>query len=282
MRITDAHQHFIRKEVSARKQRPPEVQRVLVQDYFPRDLRPLLDRAGVQDTVLVQSWPSMGNCHDMLQIAETHDWVAAAVGWVDLTDPQVGCTLDDLQRHPKFVGVRHQWESDADAGRLAQPDMLPGLKELERRGLRFDVLPKPPNWPYVAKLSEALPDLPMVIDHIGKPRICDGQFDDWAAMMQTWAQNPRMMCKLSGLVTEADRKNWKPADLKPYVEKAIEVFGVDRVMFGSDWPVCLLAASYLEWFEAFVSCIAGLDTTERAKVLGENARRFYGIAEDGG
>ncbi len=277
MRITDSHQHFIRKELSARKQRPPEVQRVLVQDYFPGDLRPLLDRVGVQDTVLVQNWSSMENCYDLLQTAEAHDWVIAVVGWVDLTDPELGRTLDELQRHHKFVGVRHQWEDDADPARLVQPDVLRGLKELERRGLRFDVLAKPPNWPYIARLSEALPDLPMVIDHLAKPRIRDGQFDDWAAMMQTAAQNPRMMCKLSGMVTEADRKNWKLADLRPYVEKAIELFGSERVMFGSDWPVCLLASSYAEVFATLMCCIAELSTMERARVLGENARRFYGI-----
>ena len=197
---------------------------------------------------------------------------------MDLADPAIGETLDQLQ-HPKLVGFRHQWHDEADPAWNVRPDVLRGLKELARRGLRYDLLVKPREWKYILQVAEAVPDLPLVIDHIAKPNIAARQFDDWAAAMKVAASIPRMHIKLSGMVTEADPANWKPSDLKPYVEKVVELFGAGRVMFGSDWPVCLLAArSYEEVFSALQICLAGLSEAEKALVLGENARRFYGLA----
>ncbi len=276
MRIVDAHQHFWQSKVSDILRLPPEMD-LLRRDYTPEDLKPLIDQVGVQQTVLVQSYSSMENTRDFLHIAEAHPWVAAVVGWVDLTDPGVGELLDSLRRHPKFKGVRHQWHDEPDAGWIVRDDVLRGLRELEARGIPFDLLPKEPNWQYIPRAAEAVPELPMVIDHIGKPGIAAGQFDDWAAVMARAARFPQIMCKLSGMVTEADWGRWKPADLKPYVERTLELFGVDRVMYGSDWPVCLLASSYSRVFDALQECLSGLSESERGMVLGENARRFYGI-----
>lgn len=128
-----------------------------------------------------------------------------------------------------------------------------------------------------SQVASAVPDLPLVVDHIGKPQIRVGQFDDWVAALARWAQIPQMTIKLSGMVTEADWHNWRPADLRPYVEKAIELFGVDRVMYGSDWPVCTLAGSYAQVLEASMACLTGLTPEEKAMVMGENAKRFYGM-----
>lgn len=276
MRIVDAHQHFWQPRVSDILGMPPETD-LLRRDYGPEDLKPLIDQVGVQQTVLMQSYSSMENTRDFLRIAEAHPWVAAVVGWVDLTDPGVGEQLDELRIHPKFKGVRHQWQDEPDPAWILRDDVLRGLRELEARGIPFDLLPKEPNWQYIPRAAEAVPELPMVIDHIGKPRIAAGQFDDWAAAMTRAARFPQIKCKLSGMVTEADWGRWKPADLKPYVEKTLELFGVDRVMYGSDWPVCLLASSYSRVLDALQECLSGLGESERGMVLGENARRFYGI-----
>ncbi len=276
MRILDAHQHFWQRKVFDILRLPPEMG-LLDREYTPEDLRPLMDQVGVQQTVLVQTYSSMENTRDFLRVAEAHPWVAAVVGWVDLADPGVGEQLDALRSHPKFKGVRHQWHDEPDAGWILRDDVLRGLRELAARGIPFDLLAKEPNWEYIPRVAEAAPGLPLVIDHIAKPRIADGQFDDWAVAMARAARYPQVMCKLSGMVTEADWGRWKPADLKPYVEKSIELFGVDRVMFGSDWPVCLLAGSYSQVFEALQQCLAGLTESEREKVMGGSARRFYGI-----
>jgi L-fuconolactonase len=282
MVITDAHQHFWTKDVIAglfeKLGVPLDSVEVIVRDFEPVDLKPWLDKLGISQTVVVQVNATLENTRDFLDRADRNDWIGGVVGWVDLADPAIGETLDRLQ-HPKLVGFRHQWHDEADPAWNVRPDVLRGLKELARRGLRYDLLVKPREWKYILQVAEAVPDLPLVIDHIAKPNIAAGQFDDWAAAMQVAASIPRMHIKLSGMVTEADPANWQPSDLKPYVEKVVELFGAGRVMFGSDWPVCLLAArSYEEVFTALQICLAGLSEAERALVLGGNARRFYGLA----
>jgi L-fuconolactonase len=276
MKITDAHQHFWAKELFAGKL-PPEMDALLA-DFRPEDLKPHLDELGIQQTVLVQTHSSLKNNQEFLDIADACDWVGAVVGWVDLTDPRVGKTLDRLVAHPKFKGVRHQWEDEKDPAWIMRADVLRGLREVAQHGLRYDLLARPPNWPYLTQVAEAVPDLPLVIDHIAKPNIKTRQFDDWAATMARAAEIPRMMCKVSGMVTEADWQRWQPADLKPYITTAIELFGADRVMWGSDWPVCLLAGSYAQVFNALLYGLSGLSEQDKARILGENARRFYGIA----
>ncbi len=250
--ITDAHQHFWTKDVIAglfeKLGVPLDSVEAIVRDFEPADLKPWLDKLGVSQTVVVQVNSTLENTRYFLDLADKNNWIGGVVGWVDLADPAVGETLDQIQ-HPKLVGFRHQWHDEADPAWNVRPDVLRGLKELARRGLRYDLLVKPREWKYILQVAEAVPDLPLVIDHIAKPNIAARQFDDWAAAMKVAASIPRMHIKLSGMVTEADPANWKPSDLKPYVEKVVELFGAGRVMFGSDWPVCLLAArSYEEVF----------------------------------
>lgn len=276
MRIVDAHQHFWKKELFTANPLPPEMH-VLVEDYEPKDLKPLIDAVGVQQTVLVQTNSSLKNSYEFLEYADAYDWIGAVVGWADLTDPALGQVLDDLHKHPKFKGVRHQWEDEHDPAWIMRDDVLRGLREVAKRGLVYDLLAKAPNWDYIPLVAEAVPGLPLVVDHIAKPNIRARQFDDWAAAMAKAARFPQVMCKVSGMITEADWHNWEPADLKPYVEKVIELFGVDRVMYGSDWPVCLLAGSYGRVFSALQECLISLTEAEKALVLGENARRFYGL-----
>ena len=278
MRITDSHQHFWKRTIFDGLDLPPEQAAVLVRDYQPQDLKPLLAAEGVTETVFVMDVPpALSTTHASLALAEANPWVAAVVGWADVTSPAVGEVLDELRQSLAFKGLRHQWETEADPGWIMRPDVLRGLREVARRNLTFDLLAKPPNWPYIAQVAAAIPDLRLVIDHIGKPDTRHGQFDDWADIMRQAAQFPQMMVKLSGMITEADWKSWQPSDLRPYVTTLIRYFGVDRVMFGSDWPVCLLAGSYSQVLAALRECLCDLGAAEQSLVLGANARAFYGI-----
>ncbi len=278
MRITDSHQHFWRRAIFDGVDVPPEQAAVLVRDYQPQDLRPLLDAEGVSETVFVMDVPpALSTTRASLALAAANPWIAAIVGWADLTSLEVGDVLDEFCQFPAFKGLRHQWETETDPGWIMRPDVLRGLRELAARDLTFDLLAKPPNWPYITQVAAAVPDLRMVLDHIGKPEIRRGQFDDWAQVMHKAAQFPQMMVKLSGMITEADWKSWKPADLRPYVATLIQYFGVDRVMFGSDWPVCLLAGTYSQVLAALRECLSELSQAEQGLVLGANARAFYHI-----
>lgn len=281
MLITDSHQHFWTRDVIAglfeSLQVPLEDVKVIVRDFEPDDLKPWLDKLGISQTVVVQVNSTLENTHYFLDLADKYDWIGGVVGWIDLTDPAIGETLDQIQ-HPKLVGFRHQWHDEPDAAWNVLPEVLRGLRELAKRGLRYDLLVMPREWEYIPQVAEAVPELPLVIDHIAKPKIVEDQFDDWVEAMKVAASIPRMHIKLSGMVTEADWNAWKPSDLRPYIDKAIELFGVERVMYGSDWPVCLLAAaSYEQVFEALNKNLASLNEQEKAMVLGETARRFYGI-----
>lgn len=281
MLITDSHQHFWTRDVIAglfeSLQVPLEDVKVIVRDFKPDDLKPWLDKLGISQTVVVQVNSTLENTHYFLDLADKYDWIGGVVGWIDLTDPAIGETLDQIQ-HPKLVGFRHQWHDEPDAAWNVLPEVLRGLRELAKRGLRYDLLVMPREWEYIPQVAEAVPELPLVIDHIAKPKIVEDQFDDWVEAMKVAASIPRMHIKLSGMVTEADWNAWKPSDLRPYIDKAIELFGVERVMYGSDWPVCLLAAdSYEQVFEALNKNLASLNEQEKAMVLGETARRFYGI-----
>jgi L-fuconolactonase len=274
VKVIDAHHHLWKAELFAAGLPAPYTP--LIRDFSPEDLRPLLDAAGVSQTVLVQTHSALANTEDFLGIADRYSWIAGVVGWVDLTDPALGVHLDRFQKHARFKGVRHQWEDERDPAWIVQPAVIRGLKELARRGLRYDLLAKPPNWPYLCRVAAAVPDLPLVIDHIAKPRI-PTQFDDWAEVMRAVAAIPRMHCKLSGMVNEADWRRWTPDDLRPFIRTAIELFGPERCMYGSDWPVSTLAATYAQVFDALLHGLDGLPESAKADVLGGTASRFYGL-----
>ena len=278
MKIIDAHQHFWKKELFANLNLPPKMD-ILVNDYSPEDLKPLLDQVGVSQTVLVQTYSSLQNTYDFLEIADRHHWVGAVVGWVDLADPDISLVLDSLHKYSKLKGLRHQWEDEPDPAWIMRPEVLRGLKQVAKHKFSYDLLAKPPNWKYITRVAEAVPDLPLVIDHIAKPNIALKQFKDWDETMTLAAKFPQIMLKLSGMVGEAYWHNWKPKDLKPYIDRGIQLFGPDRVMFGSDWPVCLLAGSYSQVFDAVQECLAGYDEADCKKLFYDNAKKFYRISD---
>jgi L-fuconolactonase len=250
----------------------------LRRNYLPEDLAPILARNRFDGSVLVQANTVAAEAEWMLELATRHDFIKAVVAWVDLTDPKLGERLDQLQRHPRFKGVRHPVHDEADPRWLLREDVLRGLAELERRDLPYDLLLRPVHLPLVPILAERFPKLRMVIDHLAKPPIARHSLEGWAKQFAAAAQYPHVWCKLSGMITEADHRNWKAAHLLPYVAHAMRCFGPERLMFGSDWPVCLLAGSWKQVLAAFTQALGAQPLDIREKLIGGNACAFYRIA----
>lgn len=248
---------------------------VLCQDYLPAALQPELERNGVAKTVLVQASNSVAESRWLLRLADKHDFISAVVGWVDLISPAVDSQLDELTKHPKFKGVRHLVESEPAVDWLVQPQVLQGLRRLADFGLSYDLLVHTRHLKYVPRVAEHCPQLSLVIDHLAKPPIARQEIREWAEQLRPVAAFQNIYCKLSGLVTEANWAEWQTRDLRPYVEYALEIFGSDRLLFGSDHPVCLLAASYERVLDSFREILASLPGEEQEKIFWRNAASFY-------
>ena len=253
----------------------PPAPSVVRQNYLPDDLRPAIEAAEISRTVIVQAHQSVEEAKFLLGLAAQTDFVAGVVAWVDVQSPTVGDDLDELMEIGGVVGIRHQVEDDPDDDWLIADESIRGLREISSRGLAYDMLVRPRHMKHVAVVAERVPELRMVVDHIAKPLIEAGVIEPWAEELARIAQIPGVYCKVSGMVTEADHTSWTVDDLRPYVAHVRSHFGIDRLMFGSDWPVCLLAASYDEALEAALGAIGPMSDGERAGFLGENAKRFY-------
>lgn len=244
-------------------------------DFLPDDLATRIRQVGVDRTIFVQTQHNVEENRWALGLADQHDFIAGIVGWVDLASDQCEEQLVEFKDHPKFVGIRHVTQDEPDDDFIVRDDVIRGLQVLQRHGVPFDLLFYVKHLGHAVTLARQLPELPMVIDHLAKPRIKDGATDDWIENFRAAAQFPNLYCKLSGMITEADWKNWKPADLKPYVETALEFFGPKRCMFGSDWPVCELAGTYEQVYDALVQCIGPLGEAESEAIFCETAKSFY-------
>jgi L-fuconolactonase len=271
--VIDSHHHFW--DIDKFEYPWMDEESPLAVNFGPDHLGPLLKKAKVDKTVIVEAAQSVEETHWLLEIAEETEFVAGVVGWVDLTDPAVGETLDALSANPYFKGVRHNWEGEDDPSWLYTSGALAGLKEIEKRGLCYDFLVRPANLPYVPKIMKEVPRLRAVIDHIAKPLIKDGVIEPWHSDMRKIASINGMRCKVSGMVTEADHENWTADDLRPYVQHILGMFGFDRLMFGSDWPVSTLAAPYERVEETARGLLASLRPNEKEAVFGGVARGFY-------
>ena len=254
----------------------PEVAPI-AKTFMPPDLAPILAELGIDKTVLVQARSALEDTTWFLELATEYDFIAGVVGWVDLLDPNLPRVLDHLLGHPKFKGVRHQVHDEPDEAWIVRDDVLRGLRELAKRDIPYDLLLRPPHLKYVPRVVDRLPNLPLVVDHIAKPEIAHGTIDEWARDMERVAAIPHVYCKVSGMITEADWQSWTPADLRPYGEVVVEQFGYDRLMFGSDWPVCLLAGTYRQVWNAAHTTVGPLSEEEHANVFGRNAATFYNL-----
>ncbi|HTJ37770.1 MAG TPA: amidohydrolase family protein [Dactylosporangium sp.] len=249
--------------------------------FGPDDLRPSLRAAGIDATVLVQTISSLAETREFLQVAADTAEVHGVVGWVELTSPSVGDDLDELLAGPtgrRLVGVRHQVHDEPDPDWLRRDDVRRGLAEVERRGLAYDLLVRARELPAAIDTVRRLPGLCFVLDHIAKPRIADGRDDPWTAAMPALAAEPNVSVKLSGMVTEADWARWTPADLRPFVARVVDWFTPGRLLFGSDWPVCLLAGSYESMLAGLRDALPALSQDELEQLYGGNAARVYRIA----
>lgn len=277
--VIDAHHHFWQVARGDYHWMTAQTGAPLNRDYLPEDLAPLLRKAGVDRTVVVQAAQSEAETDFLLDLADRAGFVAGVVGWLDMEDADFAGKVDRLMARPKFVGLRPMLQDLDDDAYILRPGVIDNLARLAERGVAFDVLGFPRHLAGVTSALEAVPDLKAVIDHLSKPAIAAKEFDDWAAGIARLATLPNVHCKLSGMITEADQDNWRPADLEPYVDHVLSVFGPQRLMFGSDWPVCLLAGSYGEVMNALRTVLDGkLSADERAGVYGANAAHFYGLS----
>lgn len=248
---------------------------VLYRDYLPDELASILARNSVEKTVLVQASNSLAESRWLLNLADQNSFVAGVVGWVDLMSPDVDAQLRELAAHPKFKGVRHLVESEPQDDWLVQPAVLSGLKRLSTYGLSYDLLVHTRHLKHIPRVAESCPELALVIDHLAKPPIAKNEIDEWSEAFKPLASYPNIHCKLSGLVTEANWTSWQTDDLRPFVEFALESFGPERLMFGSDYPVCLLASSYDRVLASFQEILKSQNDDEREKIFSTNAARFY-------
>ena len=280
MRVIDAHHHLW--DLGARDQdwiTGPALA-PLRRDFLLDDFQPLATASGVAASVVVQTVTGPGETPELLALAAASDLIAGVVGWTDLTAPDIAdriAALTELPGGPKLVGLRHQVQSEPDPDWLTRPGVLRGLAAVARAGLVYDLVITSGQLGQATRAAAAVPDLRFVLDHLGKPPIASGRTEPWAADLRRLAALPNTMAKLSGLVTEADWRRWQIADLRPYAEVALDSFGPARLMFGSDWPVCTLAASYPDVLEVARDLTGQLSPAEREAVFAGTATSVYGI-----
>ena len=274
MRI-DAHQHFWELSRFPYPWMPEDPSSPLRRDFLPHHLRPILARNKFHGTVLVQATTVQEEAKWLLDLADENPFILGVVAWVDLADANVGSVLDELQKHPRFKGVRHPVHDEPDERWILRTDVIRGLRELARRGLPYDLLFRPQHLPLIPELVDAVPDLRMVIDHIAKPDIRSRMWEPWATDIARAADYPQVFVKVSGMITEADSTSG--IDLQPYVHHVLKLFTLDRCMFGSDWPVCLLAGIWKETLAAFTQAHGPIPKEIRVKLTGHTAASFYDL-----
>ena len=279
--VVDSHHHFwdpARRDYYWMSEELATIRR----RFGPDDLRPLLAAARVDRTIVVQTVPSVDETREFLATAAETDFVAGVVGWVDLTDPAVAKTIEELRAGSggkQLVGLRHQVHDEPDAGWLLRKDVQRGIGAVGDASLVYDILVRTRELTAALDVVRRLPDVSFVIDHIAKPRIAAGADDpEWERAMAPFSDCPNAVCKLSGMVTEASWTDWSIDDLRPYVRRALGWFGSERCMFGSDWPVCELAATYEEVVDALRETVRDLKPAEKEAIFGGNAARVYGLS----
>jgi L-fuconolactonase len=280
MRIVDAHHHLWDLGVRDQDWITGPALAPLRRDFLLGDYQSVADVNGIAASVVVQTVTVPGETPELLALAGASDLIAGVVGWTDLTAPDIADRIAALKEQPgggNLVGLRHQVQSEPDPDWLTRPDVLCGLGAIARAGLVYDLIITARQLGASARAAAAVPDLVFVLDHLGKPPIAAGHTEPWAQDLRGLAAFPNTVAKLSGLVTEADWRRWQVADLRPYAEVALDAFGPARMMFGSDWPVCTLAASYPDVLAAAYDLTGGLSPAEHEAVFAGTATSVYGL-----
>jgi L-fuconolactonase len=275
--VIDAHQHFWDPGVAAYEWMTGPFAPIR-RSFGPADLGPELEQCGIDATVLVQSLNSLDETHRLLALAVDTEWIAGVVGWVDLTDPAVSDTIASIRATPAgryLVGIRHLVHDEPDPDWLLRSDVHRGLQAVEMAGLAYDLLVRTRELPAALQVARRLPGLRLVVDHLAKPSIRTGEIEVWASLIRDFRHPENVVCKVSGLVTEADWNSWQSHDLTPYVAEVLDVFGMERLMFGSDWPVCLLAATYGQVFQTAMGILRDLTGIEPNAAVSDCAVRTY-------
>jgi len=277
-RRIDAHQHFWRYD-------PVEYEWIdgtmaaLQRDFLPADLEPELRGAGFDACVAVQARQTLGETRWLLELADRHPFIAGVVGWVDLQAPDVRAQLEPLRGRPKLVGLRHIVQAEPDDRFLLRPPFLRGVATLRDLGLAYDILIYPRHLPVAVEFAQRLEGHRLVLDHLGKPDIRGGEIQQWRRHLRALAGCGHVMAKLSGLVTEADWRAWTPDQMRAYLDVAFECFGYERLMIGSDWPVCTVAADYGRTMRVVSDYLQGRPPAEQDAVLGGNAAQLWRLDE---
>lgn len=275
MRI-DTHQHFFDYCQYAQHYDWMSTEHsILKRDFFSNDLLPELKKAGIDATIAVQARQNLQETQWLLDLAVNHQWIVGIVGWVDLRSRQVNEQLKQFSSHEKFKGVRHIVHDEPDANFVLREDFQYGIGLLQQYDLTYDLLVFPQHLPVSEQLVKKFPKQRFVIDHLAKPLIKAGELYPWKTDIEAIAKHENVYCKISGMVTEADKQGWQAKDFTPYLDVLFSAFGEDRLMYGSDWPVCLLAASYQQQYEILQHYLQQFPAEVQAKVFGENAVKFY-------
>lgn len=272
----DSHQHFWKYAESMSDWITADMA-VLRRDFMPADLEPILKESGIDGCVAVQVNQSLEENLFQLTNALSNDFIKGVVGWVDLQSANITEQLEELSRNIKLKGFRHILQGEQDRALMLKPVFLSGIKALAKHRFTYDILIYPDQLTYIPELVSQFPDQRFVIDHIAKPDIKTGNIADWAAGIKALKGFDNLSCKVSGMVTEADWSNWKPEDFNPYLDVIFETFGTRRLMFGSDWPVCLCAGEYKDVVSLVGNYIDKLTTNEQSLFWGGNAIEFYNL-----
>jgi L-fuconolactonase len=272
----DSHQHFWRYD-AARDAWITDSMAILKRDFLPEHLAAELTANDIDASIAVQAAQSENETTFLLGLAENDKRIAGVVGWLDLLSPRVAERLEYFSHFSKLRGFRHVAQAEPDDRFLVREQFVKGVAQLRAFGFTYDILIYPKQLPAAIDLVTRLPEQRFVIDHLAKPEIKSGKTSPWAAQMREIAQNKNVFCKISGLVTEVDWKRWKADDFKPYLDAVFSAFGADRLMFGSDWPVCLLAATYGQVKQLIDNYLKGFYQSDQDKIFGGNAARFYGL-----
>ncbi len=272
----DAHQHFWKYE-PVKHAWIDNSMSVIRQDFMPSDLKKVYGENGIDGCVAVQADQTLEETNFLLWLSGKYEFIKGVVGWVDLRDDKIDKALEEYSQHEKVKGFRHIVQGETDHDFLLRSNFMRGISYLEKYSFVYDILIFPHQLGAALEFVKRFPQQKFVIDHMAKPNIKDGYFDGWAVLMKEIALQENVYCKLSGMITEADYNSWTPEQIIPYMDLVLSAFGSDRIMFGSDWPVCLVAGGYAEVKHLVADFISKLSHFEQAKIMGTNAVQFYNL-----
>ena len=272
----DSHQHFWKYE-PVKHNWIDDSMAVIRKDFMPSDLQKVYAENEIDGCIAVQADQTLEETDFLLKLSAKNDFIKGIVGWVDFRAENIDDVLKHYSQFEKIKGFRHVVQGEADPNFLLRPNFLRGISKLEKYNFTYDILIFPHQLGATLEFVKKFPNQKFVIDHIAKPYIKDGFFDGWAALMTEIGKQKNVYCKLSGMITEADFDQWTPQQIEPYMNLVLNAFGAEKIMFGSDWPVCLVAGNYNKVKEIVINFIVKLSSKEQASIMGDNAIKFYNL-----